>query len=323
MITELTSIKTAVEILDNVVSGSEIQADIISSALPSGASTSALQSNIDSKLGDIKTAVEILDNAVSGNELQVDIVSSALPSGGATSALQGDHNTKLDHLSDNLDTIDGVLDDILVKNGEIETTCNAILAKNTEIDIAVDAMSAKLPASLGQKANASSLSTCRSTTAGAYDLSGRTTIGTASTSTKLLCDSDGHLQVDVLSGASGDPSAVSSLFSTETNSTANGSALDTGEITITSGKQIGVIVDCGSTNPSNGAKVFIGYSAGNVDYPLIGSSGSSVNIQIGQVDGAGNYVGSGQFTASYPLMKLTLQNGSGGTLTDAIIKVFQ
>ncbi len=57
------------------------------------------------------------------------------------------------------------------------------------------AMSAKLPATLGQKANASSMSVCRTTTTGAYDLSGRTTIGTASTSTKLLCNTAGNLVV--------------------------------------------------------------------------------------------------------------------------------
>ncbi len=62
-------------------------------------------------------------------------------------------------------------------------------------------MSAKLPASLGQKANASSFSICRSSTAGAFDLSGRTVIATASTSTKLLCDSSGKLAVNAnLSG---------------------------------------------------------------------------------------------------------------------------
>ena len=61
------------------------------------------------------------------------------------------------------------------------------------------AMSAKLPATLGQKANASSMSVCRTTTAGAYDLSGRTTIGTASTSTKLLCNTAGNLIVSTTS----------------------------------------------------------------------------------------------------------------------------
>ena len=57
-------------------------------------------------------------------------------------------------------------------------------------------MSAKLPASLGQKANASSISICRSSTAGAFDLSARTTIGSSGSSTKLLCDSEGRLAVN-------------------------------------------------------------------------------------------------------------------------------
>ena len=60
--------------------------------------------------------------------------------------------------------------------------------------------SSQLPSTLGQKANANCISTCRSSTAGAYDLSARTTIGTASTSTKLLCDSNGRLSVDINSG---------------------------------------------------------------------------------------------------------------------------
>ena len=72
------AIETAVEILDNCVSGNEMQVDVITSALPSGASTSANQSTIighvdgietllgtiDSDTNDIKTAVQILDNCV-------------------------------------------------------------------------------------------------------------------------------------------------------------------------------------------------------------------------------------------------------------------
>lgn len=75
--TDLAAIKTAVELLDNTVSGSELQVDVVSAALPTGAATEAT-------LDAIKTAVETLDNAVAGSELQVDIVSSALPTGAAT-----------------------------------------------------------------------------------------------------------------------------------------------------------------------------------------------------------------------------------------------
>ncbi len=61
----------------------------------------------------------------------------------------------------------------------------------------VNSVVSNLPASTGQKANSASLSICRSNTAGAFDLSARTTIGTAGTSTKLLCDVLGQLMVNV------------------------------------------------------------------------------------------------------------------------------
>lgn len=52
---------------------------------------------------------------------------------------------------------------------------------------------ARLPASLGSKSQPNSLSTCRDSTQGEYDLSARTTIGTASTSTRLACNVGGAL----------------------------------------------------------------------------------------------------------------------------------
>lgn len=101
--TALTAIQTAVEILDNIVSGSEAQVDIVaslpagtnnigdvdvlSSALPTGASTSALQTSseailttIDVDTGSIATDASTLAGAVSGSEMQVDVV-AALPAG--------------------------------------------------------------------------------------------------------------------------------------------------------------------------------------------------------------------------------------------------
>jgi len=52
---------------------------------------------------------------------------------------------------------------------------------------------ARLPVSLGSKSQPNSLSTCRDTTQGEYDLSARTTIGTASSSTRLKCNVGGAL----------------------------------------------------------------------------------------------------------------------------------
>lgn len=117
---QLDSIKTAVEIIDNVVSGAEAQVDVVA-ALPAGTnaigklaansgvdigdvdvitlpadplganadaaatagstgSLSAKMRLMTSQLDSIKTAVETLDNVVGGSEAQVDIV-GALPAG--------------------------------------------------------------------------------------------------------------------------------------------------------------------------------------------------------------------------------------------------
>lgn len=111
MITDLDAIKTAVELIDNAVAGSELQVDVVSSALPSGASTEATLSSLltelqgkadlaetqpvsaaslplptgaatEATLGAIQTAVEILDNIVSGSEAQVDVLTlPAIPAG--------------------------------------------------------------------------------------------------------------------------------------------------------------------------------------------------------------------------------------------------
>ena len=70
-ITETNSgaIKTAVELIDNVVDGSEMQVDVVTMPTVTETNSSA-----------IKTAVELLDNAISGTEMQVDVV-GALPTG--------------------------------------------------------------------------------------------------------------------------------------------------------------------------------------------------------------------------------------------------
>jgi hypothetical protein len=61
-------------------SSGELQIDVLSSALPSGAATAANQSTANTALSAIQTAVETLDNTVSGSEIQVDVV-GALPAG--------------------------------------------------------------------------------------------------------------------------------------------------------------------------------------------------------------------------------------------------
>jgi hypothetical protein len=71
--TAVDAIKTAVELLDNFISGSEGQVDVVTSALPTGAATAAKQ---DTEITHLAT----LAGAVSGTEMQADIV-AALPAG--------------------------------------------------------------------------------------------------------------------------------------------------------------------------------------------------------------------------------------------------
>ncbi|ANS05114.1 glycoprotein repeat domain-containing protein [uncultured Mediterranean phage] len=90
-----TDIKAAVEVLDNAISGSEMQVDVVTlPSLPTGSANigtvalsdtdNAVLDSIDTSAAAIKTAVEVLDNAISGNEMQVDVVSlPSLPAGDA------------------------------------------------------------------------------------------------------------------------------------------------------------------------------------------------------------------------------------------------
>ena len=138
----LTAIKTAVEIIDNAISGSQMQVDLVdiadvatqttlalmSAKLPASLGQKAqatsmsisLSTEDDVTLTAIKTAVEIIDNAVSGSEMQVDLVDIA---GVAT-----------------------------------EVTLASLEGKDFSTETTLAAMSAKLPASLGAKVGASSIS---------------------------------------------------------------------------------------------------------------------------------------------------------------------
>jgi len=74
---DITAIKTAVEIIDNAISGNEMQVDIVDATAITGGNTLA---DLETTLTNIETAIQILDNIVSGSEAQVDIV-AALPAG--------------------------------------------------------------------------------------------------------------------------------------------------------------------------------------------------------------------------------------------------
>lgn len=136
------AIQAAVEVLDNAISGTEMQVDVVSSALPSGAATAANQSTANSTLAAIQTAVEILDNAISGSEMQVDVVSSALPSGAATSANQTTANSTLAAIQTAVEILD-----------------NAISGTEMQVDVVSSALPTGAATSANQTTGNASLST--------------------------------------------------------------------------------------------------------------------------------------------------------------------
>lgn len=100
--TALAAIQAAVEALDNAISGNELQVDIVSSALPTGAATAANQDTQITHLAAIEAAVEALD-------------SSTLPTGAATAANQDTANTALAAIQ------------AAVEAGATETTLDAVV----------------------------------------------------------------------------------------------------------------------------------------------------------------------------------------------------
>jgi hypothetical protein len=122
----------------NAVQSGTWNVGVTSSALPSGAATSAAQTTGNTALNAIQTAVEILDNAISGSEMQVDIVSSALPSGAATSANQSTANTALSAIQTAVQLLD-----------------NAISGNEMQVDVLTSA----LPSGAATSANQSTIIT--------------------------------------------------------------------------------------------------------------------------------------------------------------------
>ena len=123
------SIKTAVELLDNCVSGSEMQVDIVSSALPSGAATQTTIASILSKNSEIETSANAIQAAVEGT-LTVGshavtnagtFAVQAACSGTVTANLSATDNAVLDAIAADGDAIQGKLD-------TLETSANAIQA---------------------------------------------------------------------------------------------------------------------------------------------------------------------------------------------------
>ena len=95
------AIKTAVEILDNAISGNEMQVDIVTSALPSGAATQTTLASVLAK----NTEIETTADAILAKNTEIETTADA----------------------------------ILSKNGEIETSLNSLISANHTDLVALEA----------------------------------------------------------------------------------------------------------------------------------------------------------------------------------------
>jgi len=139
------AIKTAVELLDNAVDGNEIQVDIVSSALPSGAATEATLSALNAKVTACDTGAVVVSSSalptgaatesslssVDGKITACDtgavvVSSSALPSGAATESTLAATESGVAALDTRLTTTNSKLDTLETSLTAIETSVQTI-----------------------------------------------------------------------------------------------------------------------------------------------------------------------------------------------------
>ena len=201
--TALASIKTAVEVLDNCVSGNEMQCDIVSSALPSGAATETTLAAAEAHLGNIDAGVDVLEACVGSNKVNVNI-----SSGTVTANLSATDNAVLDAIAADGDAIQTKLD-------TLETSANAIQAAvegtltvgshavtNAGTFAVQSTIAAALPSGNNNIGNVDIASAIPAGTSriGMVGMKANEAADGTGTERFVLCDAAGHLQVDVLSG---------------------------------------------------------------------------------------------------------------------------
>ena len=190
-----------------------LQVDVLSSAAPTGAATETTLAAAEVHLGNIETAVQLSDDVVT-------VQNAAHPS--KANAVGGRYYVDNTFRDIRVDDIGKVIVDSPA-GSDINTRLDAITTgqtsgsqqakimgsedgspSGTQRQVHVDG-SGNLLTSIVSSVNVIPANSVNShitddpANSMAVGLTGRQTIGTATTQTHLLCDSDGHLQVDVLS----------------------------------------------------------------------------------------------------------------------------
>jgi len=246
--THLGNIETAVQLLDNIVSGSEAQVDIVSSALPTGAATESTLAAAETHLGNIETAVQLLDNIVSGSEAQVDIVSSALPTGAATESTLSAAESHLGNIDTGIDVIEACVGsnkvNVNISSGNItgfatESTLAAAETHLGNIETAVQLLDNIVSGSEAQVDVVASLPAGTNRIGHVVARANEAADGSG-TERHILCDSAGHLQIDVVSAPS---TAVTNSGLTELAAAINSNRVD---VNIANGGFNGAVTNSGT-----------------------------------------------------------------------------
>lgn len=181
------------------VSGTEMQVDVLTSALPTGAATSANQTT---EIGHLAT----LAGAVSGTEVQVDVLTSALPTGASTLAEQQTQTTALQLIDDTVATVGAAIIAKGIAAVGTDGTNARVLKTDASGELQVDVLSSALPTGASTLAEQQTQTTSLqllddavATTGAAITAKGFAAVGTDGTNARIVkTDSNGELQVDVL-----------------------------------------------------------------------------------------------------------------------------
>lgn len=360
----------------------ELQVDVLSSALPSGASTLAEQQTqttslqlLDDTVATTGSAVPLKGFAVSGSdgtdarllktdsngELQVDVLSSALPTGAATSALQLTGNTSLSSIDGKLRSFDldsgagtenvqgvslrksasggsvelgtssdpvrtdptGITAQPVTDNGGSLTVDGTVAATqsgtwnitNVTGTISLPTGASTLAEQQSQTTSLQLLDDTVATSGAAITAKGFAAVGTDGTNARILkTDASGELQIDVLSSALPSGAATSAnqtnkaQYTRLTDGTDDALVTAAGELNVIATAQPGV--DIGDVTVNNAA----GASAVNIQ-----DGGNSITV-----DGTVAATQSGTWTVqpgntanTTPWLSTINQGGNSATVTGA------
>lgn len=150
----LDAIKTAVELLDNTVAGTELQVDVVTSALPTGAATEAKQDSAITQL----TNLNAKDFATQTTLAAVNAKLAALGQKASAGSMPVVLSTEQEAILSAIQTAVELLDNT-VSGSELQVdVVTSALPTGAATEASLASVDGKLPASLGAKTSANSLS---------------------------------------------------------------------------------------------------------------------------------------------------------------------